>query len=51
MAEFTSEVKYNCSQEHLDIFMLSKWKYAFIGSLQLVIHVVQNLHAGEQGMH
>ena len=28
---FACSLKHNCSQEHLDIFMLSKWKYAFIG--------------------
>ena len=31
MTEFTSNVKYNCSQEHLDILMPSKCKFAFIG--------------------
>ena len=31
VAPFACSQKYNCSQEHLDIFMLSKWKYAFIG--------------------
>ena len=53
---FACSLKHNCSQEHLDIFMLSKWKCAFIGPFA-TSHSrgpkprVQNRYSGEQGMH
>ena len=53
---FACSLKYNCSQEHLDIFMLSKWKCEFIGPfatshLRGPIPRVQNRYSGELGMH
>ena len=79
MTGFTSDVKYNCSQEHLIYLFIYRFVQCtgertighvvpylvhpptflccqnenlhLLAHLQLVIHVVQNRHSGEQGMH